>query len=217
MIPVKLAPEPKDFNAKVRQKGLAAVDELIGGTPRLPRRGPRRAKVASTRASIPAHNFPPFWRDALDDMLAAYDRRCAFLALYIPHATGSATVDHMIPKSKKWDQVYEWSNYRLCAATINSKKSDLLGIVDPLTCKTGWFALELVGFQVVRAQTAPSSQNSAIDATLPLLNQRDCCVARETYVTDYKSGHIDIGYLQRRAPFVANELRRQSKLLPQDI
>lgn len=53
-------------------------------------------------------------------MLEAYERRCAYLALYLEHATGNPTVDHVLPKSRVWDQIYEWSNYRLCAALINT-------------------------------------------------------------------------------------------------
>lgn len=212
MIPVSLAPEPPAFDARVRQKGLSAIDELVGRKPRAPHRGPRRKKICDREADIPADAFPPFWRDALDDMLVLYERRCAYLALYIEHATGSPTVDHVVPKSRAWDEVYEWSNYRLCAALINAKKNDLTSLVDPLAIAPGWFALELVGFQVVRGPQAPIRHVKQIDATLPVLNMLDCRKAREEYVTSYEQGHIDLDYLERRAPFVAAELRRQGRL-----
>jgi len=70
-------------------------------------------------------------------MLVAYERRCAYLAMYIHHATGSPTVDHVLPKSTARDQIYEWANYRLCAAIINSKKGVLLTLVDPSSMTFG--------------------------------------------------------------------------------
>lgn len=212
MIPVALQPEPDTFDQQVRRKGLAAIAELVGKKPRSKRPGPPRKKIATRERDIPAEAFPPFWRDALDDMLESYGRRCAFLALYLENATGNPSVDHMLPKSRSWRDVYEWENYRLCAALINSAKRDLDGLVDPFSCEPGWFALELVGFQVIKGPKAPANQAGAFDATLRLLNQRDCLAAREEYVDQYQDGQIRLDYLERRAPFIASELRRQHKL-----
>lgn len=217
MIPVSLAKEPAGFDAKVRQKGLSAIDELVGRPPRVRRGGRRRQKVADREEDIPPDLFPPFWRDALDDMLASYHRRCAYLAMYIEHATGSPTVDHVLPKSRAWDQVYEWANYRLCAAVVNAKKNDLLTLVDPFACKSGWFELELVAFQVVRGLGAPAFAFARIDATLPVLNMRDCCEQRAEYVRCYETREINLAYLTRRAPFIASELRRQGRLVRGDV
>ena len=216
MIPVALAAEPASFEKTVRLPGLSAIDEFVGRPPRLKRRGPKRSPIAATEDKIPPDMFPPFWRLALDEMLDRYDRRCAYLAMYIHHATGSPTVDHVLPKSYAWQLVYEWTNYRLCAAIINSKKSDLLNLIDPFEIETGWFELDLTTFHVVRGQTAPAAQHAKIDATLPVLNQRDCWKEREEYVFRYRLGPtnkgIDLTYLEDRAPFVARELRRQEKL-----
>lgn len=150
-------------------------------------------------------------------MLDAYDRLCAYLALYIEHATGNPTVDHVVPKSRAWDQVYEWSNYRLSAALINAKKKDLTAVLDPFEIKAGWFALEFVGFQVIRGPSAPATRSAAIDRTIEDLglNLRDCCRAREEYVESYEKG-VPLEYLERRAPFVASELRRQGRLRQED-
>jgi 5-methylcytosine-specific restriction endonuclease McrA len=219
VIPVALAPEPARFDMKVRQPGLAAIDELVGRAPRIKRRGPRRAKVADTELKIPADAFPPFWREALDDMMVAYEQRCAYLAMFIED-TGHPTVDHVIPKSLAWDRVYDWSNYRLCTSIVNSKKGELLELMDPVTAKVGWFELELASFRVARGSSAPEAQHQKIDATLPLLNLRDCCRQRARYVEDYRLGPgnkgIDLAYLEHRAPFLALELRRQGQLVRGD-
>lgn len=219
MIPVDLADEPNGFDKRVRQPGLSAIDELVGRPPRIRRRGPRRVKVADSEADIPPDIFPPFWRHALDDMMVAYEQRCAYLAMFIEE-TGSPTVDHVIPKSVAWNRVYEWSNYRLCAGVVNSKKGELLGLVDPVAARVGWFGLDLGSFRVVRGGSAPKSQHKRIDATLPLLNIRDCCAQRRRYVEEYRRGPgakgIDLTYLEYRAPFIAAELRRQGQLVRGD-
>ena len=87
MIPVAPAPAPVDFDARVRERGLDAIAELVGEAPSRARNGPKRKKVAATRATIPASCFPPLWREVLPDMLRSYQRTCAYLALYIEHAT----------------------------------------------------------------------------------------------------------------------------------
>lgn len=219
MIPVKPAPEPADFDAKVRRKGLAAIAELVGESPKLVRRGRRRKAIAARREHLPASSFPPFWSDALDDLLLAYERRCAYLAADLGPATGNASVDHLVAKSRAWDQVYEWKNYRLCAGLINAKKGDRTAPLDPFEIGEGWFGLELVGFQVVRGPRAPRAKLGAIDETISTLglNLRDCCQLRERYVTDYQQGDISLHYLTKRAPFVALELRRQGALLARDL
>lgn len=221
MIRVDLAPEPADFDIRVRLRGLSAIDELVGRAPRIPHRRKRRAKVANQESEIRSRFFPTFWRDAIDDMMVAYERRCAYLAMIIEE-TGSPTIDHVIPKSVAWDQVYEWSNYRLCAGVVNSKKGDLIGFVDPFEAHTGWFELNLTSYRVVRGRSAPESMHKLIDATLPLLNIRDCCVQRKQYIEQYRRGPgpgigIDLAYLEYRAPFIARELRRQGQLARGDI
>lgn len=219
MIPVSLAQEPKGFDKNIRRPGLSAIDELVGRPPRIKRPGPRRPKVANTKSKIPADKFPPLWRKALDDMMEAYERRCAYLAMFIEE-TGNPTVDHVIPKSFAWNQVYEWRNYRLCTGVVNSKKGELLGLVDPVCAKVGWFELDLATCRIVRGASAPKAQHPAIDATLPLLNIRDCSAQRKRYVEEYRRGPgakgIDLTYLEYRAPFIASELRRQGQLVRGD-
>jgi len=227
MIPVIQAPEPAEFDAKVRQPGLAAIDEMVGREPRLKRPGPKRKQLVNQQEQlvtqeqdIPADAFPAYWRDALPEMLVAYDRRCAYLAMYIHHATGNPTVDHVLPKSFAWDQVYDWTNYRLCAGIINSNKGALLTLVDPFAIGPGWFALNMNMLHVQRGAAAPPAELVRIDATLPVLNHRLCVKEREEYVHCYRigpgAGGFDLAHLARRAPFIASELRRQGQLVRGD-
>lgn len=207
--------------------GLSAIDELVGRPPRLTRTGPKREQLATKdghlitqEQDIPAGAFPPYWRDALPEMLVAYERRCAYLAMYIHHATGSGSVDHVLPKSLMWNQVYEWANYRLCAQIVNSKKGALLTLVDPFAIGPDWFTLNTKTLHVERGSAAPQAEWSRIDATLPVLNHRLCVSEREEYMRCYQlgpgAGGFDLAHLERRAPFIAAELRRQGQLLRGD-
>jgi 5-methylcytosine-specific restriction endonuclease McrA len=127
MIRVHLAPEPSTFDAEVRQPGLNALAELVGEPSRV-RTGPKRPKIADRREDIRSKDFPTYWREALPDLLTAYHRICAYTALYIHRITGAQSVDHMAAKSSHWRDVYEWNNYRLACARVNSRK----GVKSPL-------------------------------------------------------------------------------------
>ena len=209
MIPVSLAPEPANFDTKVRAPGLRAIAELVGD--KSSRRGRRFKKVAAIREEIPANKFPPLWREALEDLLDSYNRTCAYLCLYIPRGTGAPSVDHMVAKSRDWDKVYEWSNYRLVCALMNSRKGVFSDVLDPFEVGDNWFALELVEFQVVLGPNVPDDMRGAVETTIRRLqlNDAQCCGAREEYAWNYQEGHISLDYLRRHAPFVASELHRQ--------
>ena len=213
VIPVTPAAEPKGFDARVRQPGLSAIDELIGRPPRLRRRGPRRKAVARQPRHIPPGKFPPFWRETIPELRAAYEGRCAYLAMYLEPATGDSTVDHFIARSRDWTQVYEWGNYRLCAGVINGTKGEQV-VLDPFTVGPGWFALEFVGFQVVPGPLAPSTRVDEIENTIIAvgLNAQECCAQREEYVRALEAGEVTLAYVRRRAPFIADELARQGRL-----
>jgi hypothetical protein len=214
LIPVNPAPEPPDFDRKVRQPGLNAIAELVGEPLLMKRRGPRRSKIADRREDIPSESFPALWRRGLDDMMQAYNQICAYMAVYIEKVTGAATVDHMIPRSVEWSRVYEWDNYRLACSLMNSRKNDALFVLDPFRVKSGWFELELVGFQVKPAATLSSLIRNRVEKTITRLrlNDRECQDLRRLYVEAYEAKEISLTHLTHRAPFISMELRRQGRL-----
>jgi hypothetical protein len=218
MIPVTLAPEPASFETAVRKKGLAAIAELVGETGSGKRRGPRRKPVAARREQIPSRAFPPFWTAMEDEMHRAYRGLCAYSALYIEPATGGRSIDHFVPKSVDWQLVYEWSNYRLACSRVNSKKLDQTGLLDPFLIKDGWFELEFVAFQVVAGTSTTQKIRAHVQTTIDRLglNSRPFCEQRGAYAQDYRAGEIGVAYLDRMAPFVAREIRRQGLLRPED-
>ena len=210
MIHVAPAAEPANFDSKVRQPGLRAIAELTGA-PNLPkRRGRKRAAIAASPDEIPADKFPPVWTEALPELLEAYGRVCAYMSFYIEPVTGAASVDHMLPKSLAWQDVYEWHNYRLACARMNSRKNDYRDVLDPFEVADGWFRIELVGYQVLPASQLPDEIEVQVQATIDRLklNDYECLKLRETYATAYRQGDISLHYLRQRAPFLAREIAR---------
>lgn len=221
MIHVEPAEAPADFDERVRKPGLSELAVLTGDKPTHARTGPKRKQlvirgVPVTRIEdVPVGKLPEYWTRALDQMLDRYQRICAYVCVYIERVTGAATVDHWIPKSRAPQQAYEWSNFRLACSLMNTRKGILTELVDPFVIEDDdeWFVLEFVGFQVIPGVRPEHPQYTAINDTIKEfgLNQRECFTLREEYVTAYRDGDISWRRLERRAPFVARELRRQGK------
>jgi hypothetical protein len=215
VIRVTPAKEPASFNEHVRIRGKNAIDRLLGKPVQARGRKPKKTYVRAEE--IPPDSFPAYWTEdrktdeesALDDMMNVYEQRCAYLAMHLEFATGSPTVDHFVPKSKNWRLVYEWSNYRLSAAYVNSKKG-IEDVVDPFKVGDGWFELNLETAFVVRGSKAPTPEHDRIERTLEILNQRECVKQREQYIQMYRTRKIDLNQVELYAPFIAAEIRRQS-------
>ena len=211
MIRVEQAAEPADFDSKVRQPGLRAIAEMTGA-PGLPkRRGRRRAVIAASPDEIPADKFPSVWTEALPELIESYGRVCAYMGFYIERVTGAASVDHMLPKSADWQEIYEWRNYRLACSLMNSRKNVYRDVLDPFEIEDGWFRLELVGYQVIPAPDLPPDIREKVQATIDRLklNDYECLKLREEYAQEFYCGDISQDRLRRRAPFLAREIERE--------
>jgi hypothetical protein len=219
MIPVNPAPIPLSFDAAVRDRGLRALAELVGEPPPKPRRKGRPfKKIADRREDIPPNKLPPYWTHALDDLMEAYQRICAYSCFPIHPVTGARSVDHMAPKSRAWDRVYEWSNYRLACSLLNARKRDFTDVLDPFEVRDGWFVLELVGFQVLPAEGLPAVTAQRVESTIHRLglNEPAFTTTRERHWSNYINGHVSFEILLEESPFVARELHRQGRLRPGD-
>lgn len=214
MIGVVKAVEPPEFDARVRKPGLSAVAELVGEPATIKRPGPKREPVAKRREDIESKHFPPFWQEMTEDLLCAYGRVCAYACLYIERITGSATTDHWAPKSVAWDRVYEWDNYRLACSFMNTRKNDFGDVIDPFAVVDGLFALDLVKLKAVPGAAATGAAWKAVDDTIRRLGLDgvDYAEALGDYYHAYHDGDISLAHLEKRAPFLARELRRQGKL-----
>lgn len=218
MIPVAMAVEPPDFDARVRRPGLSAIRELAGRRPLLRRSAHKRAAICGRYRDIPSVKYPEFWRDALPDVAAAYGRICAYSCLYIHSATGEPTIGHRLPKSMAWHGVYRWSNYRLACSLMNSRKGADERVLDPFRVEDGWFAMEFTAYQVAPGPAATGDVLTEVLYTIERLRLNDarCCDERRDYVQWYETGELTLRHLDAKAPFIARELRRNGRLLPDD-
>ncbi|MEX1362238.1 MAG: hypothetical protein AB1Z98_03885 [Nannocystaceae bacterium] len=219
MIGVEPAEEPPSFEERVRVPGNRALAEKVGERPPVPRtKGRPFKKIASRREDIPPDELPSYWTRALDDLMVRYHHVCAYACFRIHPVTGARSVDHMAPKSRAWDRVYEWSNYRLACSLLNARKRDFSDVLDPFEVRDGWFELELFGFQVRPAVDLDAELSTRIDHTIERLQLNDDAFlrARERDVRNYQEGWVSLEVLCEESPFVARELRRQNRLRPAD-
>ncbi len=186
MIHVDAAPEPEDFDLRVRQPGRAALS--AGKDP-----------------------LPDYWRRCLPELLARYGRVCAYCCIYIPRVVGGPSVEHLAPKSKHPDLAYEWRNYRLVCALMNSRKRDFEDVLDPFDVETGWFELLPPTWQVTPRRGLDADTRQAVVETIERLelNDAECREQREEDYLAYAEAAITFTWLAKVNPFVAREVDRQ--------
>jgi hypothetical protein len=218
MMPVTMAKKPATFDEKVRKPGLRAISEMVGQTPKFPRTGGHPfKKIATAKRDIPSEKFPPYWTEALDDLMSAYNQICAYSGFRIHPVTGSRSADHMIAKSLSWRNVYEWKNYRLACGRLNSRKREFDDVIDPFHVQAGWFELDLVTFNIVPAPGLNNKTTELINLTIERLGLNDFRHYREDYAELYLSREISLRVLRKEAPYIAYELFRQHRLNPGDV
>ncbi len=188
MISVQLQPEPPDFEAKVRQPGKEFL-----------RKHPKAKKLDS------------YWREIIPDLWRAYSGVCAYSCHWFP-PLGGESVDHFIPKSEKPHLAYEWSNYRLATQKLNNRKGAATDIVDPFTINGDWFLLVFPAMLVKPNSSLADTAKRKVQNTINILKLNDEAIVnlRLSYVLEYCDGDITLKGLQKKAPFIARELIRQS-------
>ena len=186
MIHVEPQPEPPDFDARVRQPGQEDL-------------------------AMPDGELRPHWSNCAQQLWQAYRGICAYSSLYIPRGTGARSVDHLLPKSKRREQAYEWTNYRLACVRMNARKNAFEEVLDPFEVQDGWFTLELSTLEVLPAEGLPEDLHQRVQETIDRLslNDDEFVRAREAYYHDYLSGEVQFRHLSRYFPFLAKELVRQ--------
>src|ERR1700710_1295079 len=100
MMPVGPQPEPGIFDNRVRVPGI----NFLATTP-----SPTKEQW-STR---------DYWTRVSGEMHEAYHGICMYSCHWIPHDTGSKTIEHFKPKSTYPSDAYEWTNYRVVCGTLN--------------------------------------------------------------------------------------------------
>ena len=193
MIQVREQPEPAGFDARVRQPGLQYLNTAWG-------------------SGKPSSQLPTLWQRIKNELHGAYGGICAYTCMYL---VGTGSVDHFLPKKTNPWLAYEWSNYRLSSDRANSRKGDHTGILDPFQIGSQWFELVFPACLVVPGGNLPHSRLPAATRTIELLklNDDDDLVQERCNVVMYlRDGLVQLGFLERRYPFIADELKRQDLL-----
>jgi hypothetical protein len=193
LIRVEEKTEPAEFDPRVRRPGL----KYLGKTP-----------APSTRE----WNSHSYWRRILPDLHDAYGGICAYSCHWIPYDTGADTVEHFIAKSSDPPKAYEWSNYRLVCATLNGRKSDHEDVLDPFTIRPSTFILDFPSLLIKPNPNLDQDLANRVASTVIRLGLNDegtCLKSRISWLTEYCSESISESYLERKAPFIMMELRRQ--------
>ena len=121
MIRVEEQKEPATFEARVKEPGAL----FLGTNPN------------PTSDDWKAHEY---WRRVGRELYEAYDGICAYTCQKIEVVTGSATVDHFVPKSVRSGLAYDWSNFRLVCGRMNGRKGNQQDVLDPFGLENGVFS-----------------------------------------------------------------------------
>jgi len=192
VIPVSRQNEPCDFSTLVRIPGQKFLKKV-------------------PRPTAQQWKHREYWQKILPEMRSAYHQVCAYCATWIPYSTGNHAVDHFIPKSVRPSLAYEWSNYRYVSSRFNSRKGTST-ILDPFTLGEASFTIDFSSFLLKANPDLPVARQSQIRDTIEILKLNaddDLVDERQAWIEDYRSGQITLDHLQKNAPFIAYELRRQ--------
>ena len=157
-------------------------------------------------------NNHAYWRRILNDLDAAYNSTCAYSCHWIPRDTGFRTVEHFKDKDMHPQDAYKWANYRLVCGTLNGRKGTRK-VLDPFCIKEGWFALDFPSLIVQPGDYVSPTIEQQVKDTIKILGLNDegtCLQARVGWLRDYIQVPFPFSYLERKAPFLAAELKRQN-------
>jgi len=191
MVPVVPMAEPGNFDLLVRKPG----------------------EIFLKRSPNPkSSEWKEYWQESLPDMRLAYNKICAYSACWIPHGTGSHSIDHFQSKQEFPQLAYEWTNFRYVSTRFNSRKG-VRRILDPFSLLQDSFIIDFSTFLIM-----PNSQILDEDAfeeanetirILKLNDDDDLVRERQEYYEYYTSGEISLEYLVSKAPFIGYEVLRQ--------
>ncbi len=195
MIRIAQQPEPKRFHDEVRGKGSLWLSS--NGIPP-DRHSP--AKLWKNRQ---------YWTLVWEDFCIAYNGICAYTCL--PVGEGG-TIDHFKEKSKYPSLAYEWSNYRLAAFRINSRKKRK--VIDPFQVPEEAFLLDVFTGEIYpnpekdpKVQKIVRSTINSLGLDSELLRQ-----FRRDWIDGYLTNEVTEGWVAKNAPFIHAELKRQNLL-----
>jgi hypothetical protein len=191
MIPVAPAPEPANFNARVREPGQKFLQDKDLTRP-IRFRGRE------------------YWRRTLGEMHDLYSGICAYTCHYIPLDTGSDTVEHFLARRSHPGLAYEWGNFRFVCNRMNGRKSDYCDVVDPFQVTLGMFELDFPSLQISAGNGTAGAIKTLANSTIARLklNEERTVKARLKWVIDLRDNKINGAYMEEHAPFIHSEMAR---------
>ena len=198
MIPVRLQPEPADFDQRVRQPGR---DWLTSHG------------IALDEAPPKASDLPNYWTRSNKQLWLAYSGVCAYLAIFFEWVTGASSTDHFIAKSKHAGDAYEWNNYRLSCLGPNRNKGKFEDVLDPIGIQSDTFELNLTTGEIRPNPSLDATQKSAARKTIKRLklDSPEHNLMRAEHFSRYLRAK-DEETLKELSPFVWYEAQRQQLL-----
>jgi hypothetical protein len=191
MMPVTLAAEPGIFESQVRRRGK----EFISKVP------------FPTNKQYKKKNF---WSAVTTEIHAAYSGICAYTCFYL---ASPWSIDHFERKETHPHLAYEWSNYRLCSPRVNNYKANNPNLYDPAKLEPNWFILDFPSCLVRLGPSVPYDKVEILENTLRFLkiNDDDFFVQERCDIMMlYADGSVTLQFLNRRYPFLAQEITRKN-------
>ena len=192
MIHVNLQPEPSEFDAKVRQPGNAFLA-------RCPQPSGKQWRNHA------------YWSRISSNLYQAYSGICAYSGQWFSTTTTHVSVDHFYPKSFCREKAYEWDNYRLTTQVMNNYKDDHI-IMDPFEINDGDFIIDFPSCLIKPRKDMTPTEKEKVTNTIQILhlNDEDQANQRCSIILEYINGDISKQHLEKRYPFIAEELSRQA-------
>lgn len=199
MIRFKIKPEPENFDRDVRQRGK----DFLKKTP------------CPDNNQFKNHAY---WQIVLPDLRREFRGICAYSAFYIHSVHCAGSVDHFIPKSKKPELAYEWSNYRYSSSRFNTIKGEHK-VIDPFVIGCDWLLMEFPSLLIKLNPVALLSDELKEELlhTINVFKWNDRQKYRHYYdysyscLKNYCTGQWTFKALKHDAPFIAYQLIRQKK------
>lgn len=199
MIPVQLKPEPDDFDAEVRQKGLVWLTQK---------------GIAHNAPAPKGTKFPAYWSHSNKQLWQAYSGVCAYLAIYFEWVTGAGSTDHFVAKSKDAKKAYEWDNYRLSCLGPNRNKNKYDDVLDPVGLTNNTFELVLITGEIRPSRALTDRALIAAARKTITRLKLDSADHREMRMKRYSQyvRNKDVNTLKELSPFIWYEAQRQGLL-----
>lgn len=185
MIRVEPVSEPESFDAEVRRKGKAWLEEHPTGRP------------------------PALWIPYSSDLEAGFHGRCGYAAMKLV----DGTVDHYRSCTNHRHLAFEWQNYRFASARINSVKGAADDrVLDPFEVGDDWFEIQLPSLQMIATDRIPPEQRDRADFTLDRLKLRagpQLIRQRSSWYSAFLKGGLSLAGLYTFTPMIARAVEKR--------